>query len=156
MTRRDEIQDQIRDLAFDFFYRFSRFEFALKENGKVRRGPRGSALPDWTAFIREHETRYQACHAARELLASPPDLQTFNGPMSWEWSPLRFDEEDSELNKVLLAVKTTRNNLFHGGKHNAAGWDEPTRVIFLLSQSIAVLDALARLAGYEADYQRQY
>lgn len=156
MTRRDDIQDQMRDLTFDFFYRFSRFEFALKENGKVRRGPQDSAQPDWNAFVREHEAHYQVCHAARELLKSPPDLQKFNGPKSWEWSPLTFGEQDSELKKVVLAVKTTRNNLFHGGKHSAAGWDEPTRVRFLLSQSITVLDSLARLAGYEADYLRQY
>ncbi|WP_286799236.1 hypothetical protein [Pandoraea sp. 64-18] len=71
MIHRDDIDDVMKNLAFDFFYRFSRFEFALKENGKVKAGRRGVAEPDWTAFIEEHETTYQLSERGKELLRGP-------------------------------------------------------------------------------------
>jgi len=49
-----------------------------------------------------------------------------------------------------------RNNLFHGGNHTAAGWDDHARVVFLLKQGIELLDEFAQLAGYQADYERRY
>ena len=35
--RKEDIEDNLKELAFDFFYWFSRFEFALKENKFLRR-----------------------------------------------------------------------------------------------------------------------
>lgn len=39
---------------------------------------------------------------------------------------------------------------------DAKGWDNPDRVRFLLTNGIKVLDSFAQLAGYEADYKREY
>lgn len=156
MMKPDAIDEAVKNSAFEFFLWFSRFEFALKENGKVRRGPHGVAQPDWDAFIRDHEGTYEPTDLARELYDSPPDVQKFRNGGTWEWAPLTFDQGQSELSKLVLVVKTVRNNLFHGGKHNSAGWDDPTRVRFLLSRSLAAVDSFAQLAGYEADYQRRY
>lgn len=156
MMHREDIDTEIKNLAFDFFYSFSRFEFALKENGLVHAGPRDVAQADWKRFIGEFEDAYELCEAAEALLRDPPDVQRVKNGAAWEWHPLTFSDNQSELSKVALAVKTVRNNLFHGGKHSAAGWDDPERVRFLLRQGHQVLDSFARLAGFEADYERRY
>jgi len=39
-----------KELACDFVCFFSRFEYALKAVGFVRRSPRGYAEPDWNRF----------------------------------------------------------------------------------------------------------
>lgn len=36
MLRKDDIAGELTQLAFDYFYWFSRFEFCLKENGFLR------------------------------------------------------------------------------------------------------------------------
>ena len=152
----DKIDEEMKNSAFLFFYSFSRFEFALKENGLVTRGRRGSAQADWQTFVKKNETKYDPCEAAGQLMAEPPDVQQLEGHHAWKWAPLQFDDNQSQLSQAVLIVKTVRNNLFHGGKHSAAGWDEPERVHFLLSKSVEVLDSFVELAGYEADYQRRY
>jgi hypothetical protein len=48
-------------------------------------------------------------------------------------------------------LKTIRNNLFHGRKHGADGWDKPARIQDLLETGKLILDQLARLADIEAD-----
>lgn len=156
MMHRENVEAEIKSLAFDFFYSFSRFEFALKENGLVHAGPRDVAQADWKRFIGQFEEAYRPCEAADALLRDPPDIQVVKNATAMEWRPLTFSENQSELSKVALAVKTMRNNLFHGGKHSAAGWDEPERVRFLLRQGHQVLDSFARLTGFVADYERRY
>lgn len=156
MIHRDDIDEKLKNLAFEFFYWFSRFEFALKENGQIHAGHRDVAQADWKGFIGDYEKTYQLCDAAQELLRSPPDVQRVTNESAWEWAPLTFGNGQSGLSKVVLVVKTVRNNLFHGGKHGAAGWDEPERVRFLLERGVKVLDSFARLAHYEADYERRY
>lgn len=156
MIHRDQIDEELKNLSFDFFYWFSRFEFALKENGRIKVGPSNIAQADWHSFIKNCEAHYQPDSTARELLDEPPDVQVVKGANAWKWAPLTLDQEQSELSKVVLLVKTIRNNLFHGGKHNAAGWDDPERVRFLLNHGIKLLDSFAHLARYDADYKRVY
>ena len=156
MMHHEDIDEALKNLAFDFFYFFSRFEFALKENGRIQTGPRDVAQADWNSFVQEFEGAYEPCEAAQALLGDPPDVQRVKNRNEWEWHPLAFGEDQSELSKAALAVKTVRNNLFHGGKHSTAGWDDPVRVRFLLQQGRQVLDSFAGLAGFEADYERRY
>jgi hypothetical protein len=64
---------------------------------------------------------------------------------------------ETDLGKTILSVKTIRNNLFHGGKHNEKDWDEPDRNLFLLTRGIKVLDSFADLSGnLFAEYRRSY
>ena len=156
MLHHEDIDEELKNLACDFFYFFSRVEFALKENGRIKTGPRDAAQADWNSFVREFEKAYEPCEAAQAILGEPPDVQRVKNGAAWEWRPLVFAEEQSDLSKAVLAVKTVRNNLFHGGKHSAAGWDDPERVRFLLQKGNQVLDSFARLAGFEADYERRY
>lgn len=154
--QRDNINDALKDLAFEFFYWFSRFEFALKENGLLKAGPHNSAQADWNKFIATFEMHYEIDIAAEELLANPPDVQVVDNGHAWRWSPLTLSDDQSNLSKITLILKTIRNNLFHGGKHGAEGWDKPDRVEFLLSRGIQVLNSFSVLTGLESDYKRIY
>lgn len=156
IVRHQDIDEELKCLAFEFFYFFSRFEFALKENGRVCEGPRGVAQADWNSFVKELEGAYELCESAEAMLASPPDVQRVENDAYLDWRPLEFDGCRSDLARVVLAVKTVRNNLFHGGKHSAAGWDDPERVRFLLQNGQQILNSLAKLANVEADYERRY
>lgn len=152
----DNIDKGMGHLALCFFYSFSRFEFALKENGRIKRGPHDSAQADWSTFITENEDNYSQCDAVNRLMAQPPDVQHIGERYSWKWEPLQFDRNESTLSNAVLVVKTIRNNLFHGGKHTAAGWDDPERICFLLTNGVEALNYFAKLSGYEADYRRRY
>ena len=67
-----------------------------------------------------------------------------------------FDNDASDLAKVVRLARTVRNNLFHGGKHGNEGWDNLDRMRQLLPTTIIVLDELAALSGISSDYRREY
>jgi len=144
-------------LAFEFFYFFSRFEFCLKENGYLKSCKVGAiAEPGWDDFVKKYSQTYDPSGEARWLLASPPEKQIVVAKGELRWRPVGVENCSSELDKVALMVKTVRNNLFHGGKHGAAGWDDPARMKDLLLNCRAILEQLVALAGFEGDYQRLY
>lgn len=63
--------NEIRDLAFDFFYWFSRFEFALKEAGYLKNSKPGFvAEPGWDKFVSKWKADYKISEKASKLLAS--------------------------------------------------------------------------------------
>ncbi len=53
-------------------------------------------------------------------------------------------------------LTTVRNNLFHGGKQGDIAIDDKSRNLQLLRAGKIVLDDLAQLAQFEADYSRYY
>lgn len=155
--RKNDVDEKLSALAFDFFYWFSRFEFALKENGYLKSRTVGAkAEAGWNAFVDELHAQYTVSIEASALLAEPPEQQVvlLNNVLCWK--AVGLDKCESELAKVVLLLKTVRNNLFHGGKHGGAGWDDPSRTIFLLSSGIAVLNQLAQLGSFDADYTQYY
>ncbi len=152
----DNIHDELQKLTFDYFYWFSRFEFALKENRKIYAGCRNSALADWNEFAKEYEKHYRLDDSAKKLLENPPKYQVVENNNYYKWEPVSFDCNLSDLSRIIIIIKTIRNNLFHGGKHGVNGWDDPDRVKFLLGLGISVLNSLANIAGYEADYLGRY
>lgn len=155
--RKCEIPIELSLLAFDFFYRFSRFEFCLKENGYLKfEIPGQKAEPGWDKFVERHAETYVLTAEAAELLAAPPDRQVVGAGLVLEWAPVGFQDCRSDLAKVVRTVKTVRNNLFHGGKHGAAGWDCPQRTQSLLTSSAAVLEGLVELGDFRGDYERFY
>ena len=147
--------NDLRLKCFEFFYWFSRFEFALKENGYVKEGSYNAALPDWEKFRDTHSDNYITSPEASTLLEAPPQRQVLVGNMC-KWEKTNFSQEKTTLGKVILVLKTIRNNLFHGGKSNQEDWDNPDRNLFLLENGKAVLDSLANSDGLQADYERHY
>jgi hypothetical protein len=155
--RLDDVDSQLSELAFRFFYWFSRFEFALKENGYLKfHTPGENAEPGWDEFVEEWCDNYVASPNAEVLLTSPPERQIVQAGDELAWRAVGLYDCRSELAKVVRLLKTIRNNLFHGGKHSGAGWDDPRRTEQLLAAGIVVLDQLADLAKIRADYAQYY
>ncbi|MES1974259.1 MAG: hypothetical protein V4472_17515 [Pseudomonadota bacterium] len=155
--RREDVDDGLRDLAFEFFFRFSRFESALKEQGCLRwTNPGDRASPGWMKFVADHREAYRPTPAALALLEAAPMIQVVGGPdgLTFVLEPMAADA--STLRRVVDHCLTVRNNLFHGGKHGGGGWDQPKRMQLLLASVIAVLDDLAECAGFSGDYSGYY
>ncbi|ENA26965.1 hypothetical protein HMPREF1487_09444 [Pseudomonas sp. HPB0071] len=74
--RLTEATNELSRQAFEFFYWFSRFEFALKENSYLKGKADGRrAEPDWNGFIQDWQESYVITPEAESLLASPPEIQ---------------------------------------------------------------------------------
>lgn len=155
--RHEDIDKNLSNLAFDFFYWFSRFEFSLKENGYLKNHIAGTtAEPGWDEFVKKWENQYPSSPEAEYLLYAPPERQIIGTCAELDWEPVGLQDCKSDLEKVVRLLKTVRNNLFHGGKHGSAGWDDPDRTHKLLNASKSILDQLARLSNLEADYTQYY
>jgi hypothetical protein len=155
--QREDVPSDLTGSAFEFFFWFSRFEFALKENGYLEsHSPGAKADPGWREFVEKHEAQYAPSDGAKRLVALSPKEQLVERGDSLKWEPVVFRDKVSGLKEVVYLLKTVRNNLFHGGKHGEASWDDPVRMKQLLSTAVEVLDELATLAAIEADYRRYY
>jgi hypothetical protein len=144
-----------RDLLLEFFLSFARFEYALKATGFFVRHAENSACPpkaepDWPSFAASlHSTFNSRRNAEIErayqyLSESPPNRQVIvNGALAWE-TPMRGT--DSEIEYVLRMVRSVRNNLFHGGKHNIEVHETTERTEALLRSCLAVLNECLALA----------
>lgn len=154
--RHDDIPDDLRRLAFDFFYWFSRFEFALKEARFLRsKEPGAKAEAGWDAFVAQYRGGYQLTPAARALIDAKPQRQIV-GATELDFRDVGFSPDTSDLKRVVRLAQAVRNNLFHGGKHGSDYWDQPERMQTLLSTTIKVLDDLADMASLQSDYRRYY
>jgi hypothetical protein len=157
VVRKEDINNELKDIAFDFFYWFSRFEFALKENKFLKRDGAGDiAEPGWEKFIEQHKRTFQHTDESKKLLELNPKRQKVGENSDLEWRKVGLDDCGSDLCKVVRLLKTIRNNLFHGGKHGGEGWDDPERSKELLKVGKTILDQLAELATFEADYTQYY
>ncbi|KTE21721.1 MULTISPECIES: hypothetical protein [unclassified Sphingopyxis] len=156
MMRGDEIDREFRAIVFDFFYWFSRFEFALKERRYLKSHVVGrKAEPSWKEFWEAHEGAYKLTPAAKALIAAKPERQIVGEPdHDFEEPPI--PEDASDLQALTIYVRTVRNNLFHGGKHGLSYWSDPPRTRLLLTTTITILDELARLGGFGGDYDLYY
>ena len=157
LIRHNDIEERLRNTAFEFFYWFTRFEFALKENLYLRNTKAGArAEPDWDQFINKWGKGYSISNEAKQLIDANPKRQVISDSGELGWELVKFKDCHCELFKVVHLLKTLRNNLFHGGKHEVDGWDNPERAETLLHLGISVLNQLAALGGIEADYMRCY
>jgi hypothetical protein len=131
------------DLALDFFLAFSRFEFALKRAGFVR-GDAKQALADWEKFakaLREVDTS-AVLKCCTYLSANPPKKQVLDdGKLNWA---LR-NRNLTEIDNILLDVRTIRNNVLHGGKYKSGPMEEPLRDQRLIKDCLGALKALLDL-----------
>lgn len=129
-----------KDLAASFLAIFARFEYSLKREGFLK--PGRQARPNWSSFSTSLNAE---CRLADidALLQSVPYLAenqsreqiVENGTLSWAESTGNLQT----LSGLLQAVRTTRNNLFHGGKFAVSPIDEPLRDKQLIIDSARVL-----------------
>jgi hypothetical protein len=96
-----------------FLLVFSRFEFALQNQGLVY----NHKFANWRTFAKLLDTSFDeysstelrgACYFMK---ASPPN--EYNGTT---WKPLVLSSHLSLCQKLMRYITTIRNNLFHGGK----------------------------------------
>lgn len=154
---RSDITDDLAKLAFDFFYSFSRFEFALKECGYlISKNAGEKAKPNWGSFVEEWEDQYAISKAGRALLEANPATQVIAANGDLDFVEVDFAEGNSDLRKVVDLANIVRNNLFHGGKHGGKGWDDPKRMKILLPIVITLLGELATFSGIDGDYLGVY
>lgn len=146
-----------KELVFEFLAVFSRFEFSLKESGYFRKGRNDIAEADWTRFAEsmnlhfEHIDSENPLSAIEYLVQEPPQQQIVEDG-SLKWRPLVFKPEQTLAAKVLLAVRMTRNNLFHGGKHSPQQTNDRDKK--LICSSLAVLDfCIAKHDDIKFDYE---
>lgn len=155
--RNENVKDPLKEYAFDFFYWFSRFEFALKENFFLKRNGIGeNAEPGWDEFVKRYAEEFQQTAETNKLIELNPKRQKVGEFSNLQWREVSLEDCNSELCRVVRLLKTIRNNLFHGGKHGAEGWDDPVRTQELLVTGKLILDQLAKLANIEADYTQYY
>lgn len=153
----EKIDEPLRNIAFKFFYWFSRFEFALKQNDYLKDKKAGqNAEPGWGKFIERWHEEYSASDEAKRLIDASPKRQVVTADGSLGWKCVEIQVRDNDLLKVIRVLKIVRNNLFHGGKHGVDGWDNVKRTEELLNLGNMVLNELAELAGIEVDFKRYY
>lgn len=154
--RHEDIPNDLRTLVYDFFFWFSRFEFALKEARILRNSePGANAEPGWTRFIIDNKDSYQINTAGRSLIAANPQRQIVT-EVDLDFRDVGFNPSASDLERVVRLAQTVRNNLFHGGKHGSAYWNDADRMRLLLKTTIAVLDDLADQMGLTSAYRSEY
>ncbi len=136
-----------KELIADFFFAFSRFEFALKQAGYLESIQAGAdARPDWTCFSKRinavcnFDESPELRKAVDYLLsdAKAPKKQVVQADGSLDWKTTPTGRKDIEW--VLILVRRVRNNLFHGGKYTGS-LSELARDTTLLKNSLIILDA---------------
>jgi hypothetical protein len=156
VTDEDRNPEDVKALAYELFYWFSRFEFALKEHRHLKKKDVGAkAEADWHGFVAKYHDQYAKTQSADALIAASPKAQ-FVAHVGFEFKDINFDEEDNDLQKITTLCKTVRNNLFHGGKSGKIYWDDPARMRQLLPLVIKNLNEIAEQTGMWADYKGEY
>jgi len=142
-----------KELLFNFFLTFSRFEYALKSSRFFKKPNRNRynpdkphvAEPDWESFensilrVFSWERSEKLKQACEFLLHSPPDKQVIiQDDTDWaiDWRTPVQQSHETDIKFILKMVRSVRNNLFHGGKYNT---EDTARTERLLRSSILVL-----------------
>ncbi len=146
-----DVADLDTNLVTEFFFVFSRFEYALKRAGYFKPNRDGYAEPNWPAFaemikpIYRRDENSSLDNAIGYLLSRPPQRQMVEKDKAENkvirWRKLKRRKNQNEIGWLLVIVRTVRNNLFHGGKYPYTPLDEPARNKPLLESSLLVLGA---------------
>lgn len=134
-----------KDLVFEFFLYFSRFEYALKREGFCKSSRR--AICDWDKFFSDHSKQiHELClnsKYAKELIGAPPKKQ-INDNGNLGWSETNFSSEPT-YKKLCFCIKGIRNNLFHGGKFPEGPEEDVARNEVLIQ---AALNTLKKMSDF--------
>ncbi len=99
--------------VFKFIRNFSCFEYAMKETAYLKDSG-GRAEPDWESFVKKCG-RELDIPENNLLLSDPPQVQkVIDGKAKFEANCRDNGKPSGE--RAIYAMKTVRNNLFHGGK----------------------------------------
>lgn len=147
------IPENNRDLVITFFIAFSRFEYALKEEG-FSNGNLDNVSANWDRFATSIRGSFQPdrtpeLQAAVDYLHdSPPRKQIIQSDTMLGWSPSRYPKNTPLIHELLLSIRTVRNNLFHGAKFQEIFHENHSsgRNQLLLQSSLIILEECLRLS----------
>lgn len=135
-----------KEKVIQFFFVFSRFEYALKRASYVSGGVGSKVSPNWDTFAKEIDATFWPAMtpeletAVAYLQEHPPMKQIVkDSNHSIGWEKTNYDKEG--LRGLLLMVRTVRNNLFHGGKYPELPKQDESRDTKLLESCLAILQA---------------
>ncbi|RUO66251.1 hypothetical protein SAMN06297229_0257 [Pseudidiomarina planktonica] len=155
--RYEALDTAAKDAAFELFYWFARFEFALKEKSYLRDRTEGSkARPCWERFTNRYKGTYVVSSEAAELIELVPKTQYISGTGGLIWAKTKLNHCNNDLCVLVAYLKAVRNNLFHGGKSGDIELYDVKRNIRLMSLGKIILDQLACQSDIESDYKSHY
>lgn len=133
------------ELVFNFFWRYTTLECAMKHAGLCKPRENSDAIEaDWDTFTKELEGRGAGqstpfISASRRLQRLRPKRQIIvNKKPGWE--PIT-DRGTSQVAYTIRLLQLVRNNLFHGGKYEYGGSPESiARDTEILSAALDVLE----------------
>jgi hypothetical protein len=132
--------DELHNLAFEFFSVFSRFEYALKAANFHKGIAPAEANVEHVRHVnrstRSNTPPGDIANAISFLLVEPPKKQ-FIGAEGLEWKDCPANT-GSRSKDLFTYVRRVRSNLFHGGKFNGH-WFAPERSERLLTARLAVM-----------------
>ncbi len=150
---RGQIDPELKEIYFNFFARFSRFEYCLKKHG-FREPQKDWVKTSWECFSRRFScaysgSEYSILHKEEYLsTGSLLKLVKIHDQGNNDWKSITIKKGSSELTRMIYLLKTLRNNLFHGDKNSDQGIGGQRDKDLLLSGS-RILDGMAELADSE-------
>jgi len=133
-----------RDLVYEFFFVFSRFEHSLAMTNYLTE-TKGGVSADWDKFAREINESFfgkpspEVKRAIRYYEAAPPKKQIVDFD-SLTWKDV-VPETNYQLEKLLVLIRRVRNNLFHGEKVGVLLEGNSQRDAKLLAYGLTILYA---------------
>ena len=132
-----------QQLIFQFFWKFSAMECALKRSGFLQEKVWADA--DWNKFAAKIGSNTNAGispdfdKAIAKLIELSPQRQTqIKGQLGWKH--VARTAKDTDVTYAITLLKTARNNLFHGGKFPGGLQAEVARDHQILRAALAILD----------------
>ncbi len=115
--QRVNVANEFKDLAFDFFFHFSRFEYALKANGFLKSAAFGSnADANWDAFVKKFEGSYSPGTDALELTELAPKKQIVGRDRQLGWADVGFWGKRVRVGKSQPALENNEEQPVPRGK----------------------------------------
>jgi hypothetical protein len=131
-----------KEVIYDFFITFSRFESALQNTTRFIKNDTGEA--NWDIFASSIRMTFksgkskQLKEAVNYILENPPKrIAEKDGRLVWEDSIL--GKKEPEAHKLNIYIRRIRNNVLHGGKFNGV-YSPESRNFRLINYALVVLN----------------
>jgi hypothetical protein len=145
------------NIIYQFFFSFSRAEYALKASSFLTYDKGVKA--DWDKFIDDIKYKFNGNKTEELKIAieyiknNPPKKQVIeNGLLGWEQSNNNYDHLVKFLN---VMIRRVRNNLFHGGKLQTGFTEDASRDLELIKSAQIILKEMIELNDEVKHYYNQ-
>ncbi len=143
------MDNQVKNLSLQFFYQFSRLEFALKANGYIKTiGHIKRVEPDWDRFVYNIKADFKASNfqikdSLQYYFNNPPKvLIQKDNTLSWHQFPR---DAARTVENIFIFIRRIKDNLFCGDITEGRQFAAPCNDIMLLEHGIAIMDYVAEI-----------